>query len=146
MALTKYKGKTTTSNANSNFVAMKTGELYLIRAEAYARSSQDGPAMTDLNTLRMRRITGYVDEALTGTALLTAIANKRRRELVGEGQRFFDLKRTTRLIVRSPLTCGINTISPASNCTLPTNAREWTFPYPDDVTNANPNIIQNPGW
>lgn len=147
MALTKYKGKTTTSNANSNFVAMKTGELYLLRAEAYARSGgQDALAMADLNTLRSRRITGYVDEALTGATLLTAIANERRREFVGEGQRFFDLKRTTRSIVRSPLTCGISTISPASNCTLPTTAREWTFPYPDDVTKANPNIIQNPNW
>ena len=126
---------------------MKTGELYLLRAEAYARSGgQDALAMADLNTLRSRRITGYVDEALTGATLLTAIANERRREFVGEGQRFFDLKRTTRSIVRSPLTCGISTISPASNCTLPTTAREWTFPYPDDVTKANPNIIQNPNW
>jgi len=148
MALTKYKGKTTTSNANANFIAMKTGELYLIRAEAYAKGSpvQDALAMADLNTLRRARITGYTDEALTGTALITAIANERRRELVGEGHRFFDLKRTTRVINRSTLTCGVNTISPASNCNLPSAAREWTFPYPDDITQANPNAEQNPSW
>ncbi|RWU07732.1 RagB/SusD family nutrient uptake outer membrane protein [Pedobacter chitinilyticus] len=148
MALTKYKGKTTTSNANANFIAMKTGELYLIRAEAYAKSSpaQDALAMADLNTLRAARITGYVNESLTGATLITAIANERRRELVGEGHRFFDLKRTTRVITRSPLTCGITTISPASNCNLPTSAREWSFPYPDDVTKANTNIVQNPLW
>lgn len=146
MALTKYKGKTTTSNANANFIAMKTGELYLIRAEAYARSTQDGLGMGDLNTLRRSRIAGYVDENLTGAPLLDAIANERRRELVGEGQRFFDLKRTTRVITRSPLTCGNTTISPAGNCSLPANSRAWTFPYTDFLTNANPNIVQNPGW
>ena len=148
MALTKYKGKAATSNANANFIAMKTGELYLIRAEAYAKGSpaQDALAMADLNTLRRARITGYVDEVLTGSALITAIANERRRELVGEGHRFFDLKRTTRVINRSTLTCGVSTISPASNCNLPSTAREWTFPYPDDVTQANPNIDQNPSW
>lgn len=145
LALTKYKGKGTLSDGNANFIAMKTSELYLIRAEAYARNAQDLLGMADLNTLKAARVSTYLPQALTGTALLNAIADERRAEFVGEGHRFFDLKRTTRSIVRGS-TCGVTTISPAGSCTLPTNAREWTFPIPESVRTGNPNAAQNPGW
>jgi starch-binding outer membrane protein, SusD/RagB family len=148
LALTKYKGKAALSNANANFVAMKTSELYLIRAEAYAKSSpaQDVLAMADLNRLRTARITGYVNEALTGANLIDAIANERRREFVGEGHRYFDLKRTTRTLTRGS-TCGAGaTISPITKCSLAPTAREWSFPITQDLTNANGNLVQNPSW
>lgn len=145
LALTKYKGKGTVSDGNSNFLAMKTGELYLIRAEAYGRNNQDALGMADLNALRTARIANYVPEVLTGAALQTAVADERRRELIGEGHRFFDLKRTTRTINRGS-TCGNIALSPAGKCTLAPTAREWTFPIPEAVTNANPNMVQNPGW
>lgn len=144
LALTKYKGKGTVSDGNANFLAMKTGELYLIRAEAYGRNNQDVLGMNDLNTLRTARIANYVPQVLTGAALQTAIADERRRELIGEGHRFFDLKRTTRTITRGS-TCG-TALSPAGKCTLAPTAREWTFPIPEAVTNANSNMVQNPGW
>jgi len=148
LALTKYRGKAGVSNGNANFIAMKTAELYLIRAEAYAKGSpvQDALGMADLNAVRAARIAGYVPEALVGAPLIDAIANERRREFVGEGHRFFDLKRTTRTIVRGS-TCGAGaTISPISKCTLASTAREWSFPYTETLTNANNNIVQNPVW
>lgn len=145
LALTKYRGKGTVSDGNANFLAMKTGELYLIRAEAYGRNNQDALGMADLNTLRTARIANYAPEVLTGAALQTAVADERRRELIGEGHRFFDLKRTTRTITRGS-TCGNIAISPAGKCTLASTAREWAFPIPEAVTNANANMVQNPGW
>lgn len=145
IALTKYKGKGTVANGNANFIAMKTAELYLIRSEAYARSSQDGLGSTDLNTLRTARISGYVPIALTGSALIDGIADERRRELIGEGHRFFDLKRTTRTITRGS-TCGNTALSPTGGCSLPSSAREWTFPITETLINANANLAQNPGW
>lgn len=148
LALTKYKGKAALSNANANFIAMKTAELYLIRAEAYAKASpaQETLAMADLNTLRSARIAGYVTESLTGANLIDAIANERRREFVGEGHRFFDLKRTTRTLQRGS-TCGAGaTISPITKCSLAPTAREWSFPITQDLTNANNNLQQNPSW
>lgn len=148
LALTKYKGKAALSNANANFIAMKTAELYLIRAEAYAKGTTVQPvlAMNDLNALRSARIAGYVPEVLTGTALIDAIANERRREFVGEGHRFFDLKRTTRTLQRGS-TCGAGpTISPITKCSLTTTAREWSFPITQDLSNANNNLEQNPSW
>ncbi|MFT3823092.1 MAG: RagB/SusD family nutrient uptake outer membrane protein [Chitinophagaceae bacterium] len=146
LALTKYKGKNAVVDGNANFIAFHTGEMYLIRAEAEAKNSQEGPALTDLNALRSARINGYVPlVGVTGQPLLDAIAIERRRELVGEGHRFFDLKRTTRTIVRGS-TCGNTSVSPAGNCTLSSTAREWTMPIPESVIRANNNLKQNDGY
>jgi hypothetical protein len=144
LALTKYRGKGTLSDANANFIAFRTGEMYLIRAEARARSGQDLLALEDLNTLRANRITGYVPVVLTGTALINAIADERRAEMFGEGHRFFDLKRTTRRVVRGS-TCG-TTASPTADCILEPTDREWNLPIPETVFRANPNQVQNPGY
>ncbi len=48
--------------------------------------------MADLIDLRAARIYGYVPEVLVGQPLLDAIELERRKELVAEGHRFFDLK------------------------------------------------------
>jgi starch-binding outer membrane protein, SusD/RagB family len=145
LAVTKYRGKGALSDGNANFVVFKTGEMYLIRAEARARLGQDGPALADLNTLKAARIAGFTPiVGLTGAALLAEIADERRRELFAEGHRFFDLKRTTRAIQRGAA-CG-SSLSVAGNCTLAPTAREWAMPIPETVRNANPNIQQNPGY
>lgn len=146
LSLTKYRGKGTVADGIMNFPVFRTGEMYLIRAEARARNGQEGPALDDLNALRAARINGYVPvSGVTGALLLDAIANERRRELVGEGHRFFDLKRTTRTIVRGS-TCGNTAISPAGDCQLNPGDREWTMPIPETVRNANENAEQNPDY
>lgn len=145
LSLTKYKGKGTQTDGAANFIAFKTGEMYLIRAEARARGNQSNLALQDLNDLRNARITANVPlVGLTGDALLTAIAQERRRELVGEGHRFFDLKRTTRTIQRGA-TCGTS-VSPSGACVLAPSAREWALPIPEVVMRANPKMVQNPGY
>lgn len=146
LALTKYRGKgATVSDGNANFIVFRTGEMYLIRAEAYARSGQEILAIADLNTLRANRISGYIAETgILGQGLLNAIADERRRELVGEGHRFFDLKRTTRIIQRGRA-CGTD-LSPSGDCRLESGDREWTLPIPETVVKANPNQVQNSGY
>ncbi len=121
-----------------NFKALRTGEMYLIRAEAYARSGQDALGSNDLNNLRAARISGYIPSAMTGANLLNNIASERRKELVGEGHRFFDLKRTTRTVSR---------VSCSAFCTLGPTGRAWTWPIPQPEIDANPAILpQNPGY
>jgi hypothetical protein len=123
-----------------NFKAFRTGEMYLIRAEAYARKggAWEADGLADLNALRAARIIGYSDEILAGAALLNAIAVERRKELVGEGHRWFDLKRTTKTINRTGCT---------SFCSLPSSSRSWNWPIPQPEIDANPNIgPQNTGW
>ncbi len=144
--LSKYKGKQAQLDNDQpdgvvNFKVFRTGEMYLIRAEANARkgAANEAAALADLNTLRAARIFGYTPVAgLTGAALLNAIATERRKELTGEGHRFFDLKRTTRTVNRTDCT---------SFCTLSSTNRAWTWPIPKPEIDANPAILpQNPGY
>ena len=123
-----------------NFKAFRTGEMYLIRAEANARkgAATEAAALADLNTLRDARIDGYTPVVLSGAALTSAIELERRKELICEGHRFFDLKRTTHVINRTDC---------SSFCTLSANNRAWNWPIPKPEIDANPAILpQNPGY
>jgi starch-binding outer membrane protein, SusD/RagB family len=124
----------------TNFKVFRTGEMYVIRAEAYARKgvATEVLGLADLNALRAARIFGYAPVVLSGSALLDAIAMERRKELIAEGHRWFDLKRTTKTVSRANCT---------SFCTLPPTSRAWTWPVPQPEIDANPNILpQNPGY
>jgi hypothetical protein len=141
VVLIKYDARVSTllkPDGIVNFKALRTGEMYLIRAEAYARLNNEAAANADLNTLRAARIANYTAVQLSGTALLQAIAVERRKELVGEGHRFFDLKRTGKMISR--------TSNCSSFCTLPPAAREWAMPVPQSEMLANPQAVQNQGY
>ena len=123
-----------------NFKVLRTGEMYLVRAEAFARKGAafEQQALDDLNTLRLARINGYTPISVSGSQLLDEIAIERRRELVGEGHRFFDLKRTTRTVQRT--NC-------ANFCSIGPSDRVWTWPIPQSEIDANPTILpQNPGY
>lgn len=142
LVLSKYLAKTallSKPDGTVNFKALRVGEQYLIRAEAYAKSStpDESAAMDDLNTLRAARIYGYVPQSLSGQALLDAIELERRKELVAEGHRFFDLKRkgiTQREVVRA-------------DETLPANSYRWAWPIPRNEIDVNPAIKpQNDGY
>lgn len=122
-----------------NAKAFRTGEMYLIRAEAYARlgGANEALGLADLNTLRAARINAYVPVVLAGAPLIDAIATERRKELIFEGARFLDLKRTTKVV---------NRLNNCIACNLPSTAREWTFPIPQTEIQANPNIEQSNGY
>jgi starch-binding outer membrane protein, SusD/RagB family len=133
--LTKYLGRGTAVDNLVNWKALRTGEMYLIRAEARVRQGgvKEVQGLADLNDLRAARITGYVPEVLVGTALLNAIELERRKELVGEGHRWFDLKRTSKTINR---TAGIA----STQLNLASGSRYWTWPIPQAEIDANPSI------
>ncbi|HEY6502986.1 MAG TPA: RagB/SusD family nutrient uptake outer membrane protein [Chitinophagaceae bacterium] len=140
LVLGKYSAKATAlgnPDGVTDFKILRTGEMYLIRSEAYARKTGMGAqALADLNALRSVR--GAVTGSETGTALLTAIQTERRKELMMEGHRFFDLKRTTRTVNRTQ-SCN-------SFCTLLPANRAWAFPVPQTEMLANRNMEQNPGY
>ena len=72
----------------------------------------DAAGLADLNTLRAARISGFVPGVETGAALLSAIELERRKELIAEGHRWFDLKRTTRTVNRTNCTTSFCTLLP----------------------------------
>lgn len=142
--VSKFLGRGDALDNLVDWKVLRTGEMYLIRAEA--RAMQGGVdaalALEDLNTLRAARIANYVPVLLIGQDLLDAIALERRKELFAEGHRWFDLKRTTRDLERTDndLESTITSLEP--------EAIEWVWPIPQGEIDANSNISgqQSPGY
>lgn len=125
---------------------MRTGEMYLIRAEARAEQNKvsgANSAESDVNALRAARITGYTNVTFANKdAAITAILEERFKELAFEGHRFWDLKRrglpVTRLASDAPT---------GPSQTLPAGNFRFVFPLPNVEIQANNGVwVQNPGY
>ncbi|TDH24184.1 RagB/SusD family nutrient uptake outer membrane protein [Segetibacter sp. 3557_3] len=136
----KYVGGTTTVNL-ADVKLYRTGEMYLVRSEAYTETAKLAEAAADLNELRAARINGYNNQTFSGAPeLIDVIYNERFKELAFEGHRFFDLRRRNLNVVREPAD-AIN----ALGAVLLTPAQaQYTFPLPDAEIKANRNMQQNP--
>jgi len=139
----KYLGSAANFGLN-DIKVFRTSEMYLIRAEAYARSGQLDMAGTDITTLRSNR--GYAS-ATTYTSEIDAlddiIENERRVELAYEGHRYFDMKRKNLSISRTATDdCG----AASGACELSSTDFRWVMPIPQSEIFANDNIQQNPQY
>jgi hypothetical protein len=132
--------------SNRNLVDIKlyrTGEMYLILAEANAGKNQLSAGADALNALRAARITGYVNQSFTDKqTLIDAIMTERFKELAFEGHRHFDLRRQNLPISRNPED-AVNALGAV--LLKPTDA-QYVFPIPNTELRANKNMIQNPGY
>ena len=124
-----------------NFKVYRTSEMYLIRAECKYRLSP-GAGLDDLNTLRAARAAATGAE--TGSDVFNAIFTERRLELIGEGHRWFDLKRTNRTISRDE--CGSTGGSLSNICSVGSDSRSWIWPIPFNEIKLNSNLVQNQGY
>ncbi|WP_410222431.1 RagB/SusD family nutrient uptake outer membrane protein [Pedobacter sp.] len=137
----KYIGGTVTAPGLTDIKLYRTGEMYLIRAEARAESS--GDAAGDINTLRAARINGYTDQNFADkNALIEAIYAERFKELAFEGHRFYDLRRRSMPVQR--LAADAVNASGAVEL-LPTKA-QYAFPIPAQEMLINKNTKQNPDY
>jgi hypothetical protein len=135
----KYIGGTSSAPGLSDVKQFRTGEMYLIRAEARAESS--GDAAGDINTLRASRINNYINETFADkTALITAIYNERYKELAFEGHRYFDLRRRNLDIERT----AADVAGTGSALTLKPTQAQYVLPIPSTEISVNKNVIQNP--
>jgi hypothetical protein len=125
------------------FGGLATDEIYLIRAESYARLGNITDAMDDLNTLLNKRYrTGYFASlsAATPEEALGLIITERRKELVDRGLRWTDLRRLN-LDTRFAVT--LNRVINGQHYTLAANDNRYVFPIPNNEL-LESGIQQNP--
>mgnify|MGYP003575209490 CR=1 FL=1 len=123
----------------SDTKVIRLSEMYLIAAEAsYALGNEDN-ARTYVNYITSRR--GATAISSTGAQLFEDIINERRKELALEGDRYMDLQRLKRDVVRS-------TNYPSSARSIPYSNYRRVLPIPQVELDANPNIRsqQNAGY
>jgi hypothetical protein len=79
-------------------IVFRLSEMYLIKAEC--QLANGGDALGTINELRKARAISGTDNTLSGAVDIDVILDERAMELCGEQQRWFDLKRTHKLIER----------------------------------------------
>lgn len=141
----KYDDEDGYNRANS----LRTGEAYLMMAEAYARrSNPDLPtALNYLNTLRRNRIDHYTDLTSTDLSTVDAVVkfvfDERRRELCFEElHRWWDLRRMGKPAMEHKWANGVvyrmNEGDDGYILDFPLSERTY------DPSNANPRPIRTP--
>lgn len=135
--------KGTTSN---NKVTFRSSEIYLIAAEAAARQAGklDVAKGYLLSLMKNRLIDSYYNEKKTEIEgmnqeqLINEIMDERARELVFEGHRWYDLRRTTRPeIVKTYYDEEFNEF----RATLYADDPKYTIPFPQEAIENNPNLM-----
>lgn len=123
------------------FTGIASDEMYLIRAECFARKGDKNAALQDLNTLLAKR---YDSSFVSVTAndsneALARIILERRKELLMRGLRWIDIKRLNKENANISLTRIMNN----QTYTLQPNANYYALPLPTDIINLS-GMPQNP--
>lgn len=125
-----------------NYPFFRVAEMKLIQAEARLKGGSGDP-LAPLNDLRTNRgLSTY-----SGADVMEAIMMERRREFMGEGHRFFDLKRLGREIRKAPETKSIviNDL-PYSDFKVLDDIPEGEVALSQANAPEDSVLIQNPGY
>jgi gamma-glutamylcyclotransferase (GGCT)/AIG2-like uncharacterized protein YtfP len=136
-----YKGSY--KGSASCFTGLATDEVWLILAEAYARTGETQKAIDALNTLCKNRYSkiNYTDLSTNDPATaLTYVLNERKKELLLHGTRWEDLRRLN----KDPKTAlSLSRTVAGINYTLPPSDVRYVWAIPDNEI-ALSNLTQNP--
>lgn len=127
---------------------IRLSEVYLTAAECAFRNNDKTKAVEYLNDLVKNRTTTEASLATVDNITLERILIERRKELIGEGQRYFDALRNNETITRYT-----SEADKGWHKTLSKDAQSFNRDYfkaiaaiPQAEINANPNIKQNTGY
>ena len=81
-------------------VISRLGEIYLNRAEAYAKLGNYSAALEDLNTIRERSIVGGGYDDLDASNASVRIDKERQLELAYQAERSYDVFRNGKILTR----------------------------------------------
>jgi len=139
-----FKGDYSGQSYGQLFNGIATDEIYLIRAETYARLGNTAAAITDLNTLLYTRYqtgtyTPY-STSMNNEAALVLILNERRKELAFRSEiRWSDLRRLNQ---DSRFAKTLTRVLNGQVFTLPPNDKRYAFLLPVAVIQAS-GVAQN---
>ena len=124
-------------------------ELYLLRAECKARLNDLTGAKTDLETLRVKRMSAAdatVPATLTQPQMIQFVLNERIREYALQGFRWFDMRRLSVDPLYSAITYTHTEYSAtgAVSATYPLRPERYTLQFPQAVMDQNPGMQNNP--
>ncbi len=120
-------------------ILSRLGEIYLNRAEAYAKLGNYSAALTDLNIIRERSIPGAGYSSLNATNASDRIDKERQLELAYQAERSYDVYRNGKALTR-------NYPGP-HNAMEAISANDYRVVYfiPQDAINSYPGTLtQNP--
>ncbi len=136
--ITKCSREGEDSHLHSPIIS-RLGEIYLNRAEAYAKLGQYSQALTDLNTIRERSIPGAGYVSLDEEDAAEKIDKERQLELAYQAERSYDVFRNGKPLTRR---------FPGPHKQFEdVSATDYRVPYyiPQDAINAYPGTLtQNP--
>ncbi|MDR1919209.1 MAG: RagB/SusD family nutrient uptake outer membrane protein [Tannerellaceae bacterium] len=142
----KYQGRkfglANPATSNGDVCYIRLAELYLMKAEALARTGNTDGAKEALTTLLVTRDPEYTVTASTADELIEEILIQRRIELWGEGFRFTDLKRLDLPLDRNAVPNA--TVDLCKEMFIPAGDPRWQWVIPIEEMNANPLMVQNP--
>lgn len=121
----------------SSIIFSRLEEITLLRAEALAALNRGTEAIADYNTVRSNRglpLRTFKYFEADCHKLLAAIFDERRKELMGEGWRWFDLIRRERLLNDNPVMREL----------IEREGIYW--PIASEVLSANKSLTQNKYW
>lgn len=126
----------------NDYIYMKSGEMYLIEAEALARQNKDTEAQDVIYELTKNRDPEAQSPTVTGEDLIQHILMERRCDLWGDGFRLFDIKRLN--IAMDRRNKGHNETFWDKAGYIEAGAKELLFLIPKQEMDSNPLMEQNP--
>jgi hypothetical protein len=131
----------TAGGSTNDFPVIRYSDVLLMYAEAQAEQGNFPVANEYLNKVKKRAgLTAVSITAIDG--FRDAVLDERRKEFIGEGQRWFDLVRMNKLNDR------VHKAKDSEYTTaIPSLATNYAvFPIPQQERDVNPNLSQNPGF
>ena len=142
----KYQPQREENIEDANIPLIRLSEAYLNAAEAAVKENDNDAAVKYLDPIVKR---ANPDNTVVGqTITLERVLNERRKELVAEGHRMYD-------VIRNGLTVERKDVKDSNLSKTKHDTKymtyDWNFymivlPVPKKEMDANPNMEQNPGY
>ena len=123
-------------------VVIRLAEIYMNRAEAYAKKGNTASALADINIIRTRAGIPVYNSVPAGKTILDVVLQERRLEMAFEGHRRYDVFRNKLDLDRQYP--GTHLSGSNAFYTVPYTHNRVVEYIPEQQIQIQPNLVQNP--